>query len=36
MEELVAHRGLFGLPVERDLGWKPETLESLLGKGVGG
>ena len=30
MEELVAHRGLFGLPLERDLSWRPETLDKLL------
>ncbi len=29
MAELVAHRGRFGLPLERDLYWKPQALNSL-------
>ena len=31
MQELVEHRGRFGLPIERDLHWKPCPLRSLDG-----
>jgi hypothetical protein len=31
MAELVALRGMMGLPIERDLGWSPKTLRELLG-----
>ena len=31
MEELVAIRGGFGLPIERDLYWKPAKLTGLMG-----
>ena len=30
MHELVAHRGTFGLPIERDLWWSPKRLSELL------
>ncbi|MDP2661307.1 MAG: DUF2958 domain-containing protein [Dehalococcoidia bacterium] len=30
MEELVAFRGRFGLPIERDLYWKPRPLSECL------
>ena len=29
MEEIVGHRGRFGLPIERDLHWKPQPLSDL-------
>lgn len=31
MNELVAHRGLMGLPIERDLWFKPTRMSELLG-----
>jgi hypothetical protein len=31
MEDLVAVRGRFGLPIERDLHWRPQYLDSLVG-----
>ncbi len=31
MDEIVAVRGAFGLPIERDLYWEPRTLADLLG-----
>jgi hypothetical protein len=30
MEELVAYRGLYGLPIERDLHWTPRPLSEIL------
>ena len=29
MKELVDYRGRFGLPIERDLGWKPRPLTEI-------
>lgn len=31
MAELVAHRGVFGLPIERDLYYTPVTIAELIG-----
>lgn len=33
MDELVAFRGRFGLPIERDLHWSPKSLATLLSGG---
>ena len=30
--ELVEYRGLFGLPIERDIHWTPKTIRELLKK----
>ena len=30
MEELVAYRGRFGLPIERDLSWTPTPLSEVV------
>lgn len=32
MEELVAYRGLMGLPIERDIHWTPRPLSQCEGK----
>ncbi|KKK73645.1 hypothetical protein LCGC14_2891750 [marine sediment metagenome] len=29
MQELVEHRGQLGLPIERDIHWKPRPLKEL-------
>jgi Protein of unknown function (DUF2958) len=31
MDELTEYRGRFGLPIERDLGWKPRSLRDVIG-----
>ena len=36
MTELVAYRGGFGLPIERDLYWEPKTLEQIRAAKAGG
>jgi hypothetical protein len=31
MAELVAYRGQFGLPIERDLSWRPMSIAAVIG-----